>query len=221
MIDSIVKETTRTPSVSIGEPPRFRYPLYPEFLVSLLGIFHLFHLRTSRITLSSRNPQVPYTFVASTRLSHSRFTHAQIEAGSPFGLPKKEEICAWKGTSIRRVNTINESARITCPATRSRSSPRSALHLLSPLTGPLLGLRYVCPPRPTVRVFSAREARALAINSPLALTVDAGHDIRNVARIQCFRALDGNRRFQPSRWECRLEKPVSRADSLFASPTKP
>lgn len=85
--------------------------------------------------------------------------------------------------------------------------------LSSPLLSsrPLLGLRYVCPSRPTVRVFPARGAESVVINWPLALTVDAGHDIRNVARIQCFRALDSGR-FHP----CRVDESVARRNQFRA-----
>lgn len=88
---------------------------------------------------------------------------------------------------------------------RDLASPRSASSLHSSLETRPLGLRYVCPSRPTVRVSSARGAESVAINWPLALTVDAGHDIRNVARIQCFRALDGSGRFHP----CRVDESVA------------
>lgn len=221
MINNIIKETTRifclnkgTAAIAILYTQNFWSPYWASSTCSTFG--------KARITFSPRNPQALYpNFVAfrgvssclyipmPTRLSYSRFTHAQIEAGSPFG-PKKEDIRAWKDTSIRRVNAINESARITCPATRSRFS---AFSFISPLlSGHPPDLRCICPSRPTVRVFSAREAESVAINSPLALTVDAGHDIRNVARIQCFRALDGNRRFHP----CRVDESVARRNQFRA-----
>lgn len=196
-----------------------------------MGILHLFHLRKgsnyfltsksaspiSQLRGFSRGFFVPlYTDAdeAVIQSFHSRANRSRF----PIRSQKKEEIRARKGTSIRRVN---ESARITCPTTRSRFFAFSFIPPL--LSRHPLDLRCVCPSRPTVRVFSAREAESVAINSPLALTVDAGHDIRNVARIQCFRALDGNRRFHPCRVDESVaeEKPVSRADSLFASPTKP
>lgn len=60
-------------------------------------------------------------------------------------------------------------------------------------------------------VFPARGAESVAINWPLALTVDAGHDIRNVARIQCFRALDSGR-FHP----CRVDESVARRNQFRA-----
>lgn len=195
------------------EPPR-SYSLYPEFLISLLSILHLFHLRKgSNYFLPKSTSPVPTSCLCiPTRLSYNRFTYAQIEAGFPIQDPKKREIGAWKGTPIHRVNAINEFVRITCLAT---ISPLRFLQLLSsPLLSsrPLLGLRYVCPSRPTVRVFPARGAESVAINWPLALTVDAGHDIRNVARIQCFRALDGSGRFHP----CRVDESVARRNQFRA-----
>lgn len=142
-----------------------------------------------------------------TRLSHSHFTHEQIEAGSSFDPQKRVEMRVKR--LIRRVNAVNESARITCLTTRSRFSVFSFISLLfSRVARSLLGLSSMSAllvlPCAYSR-FPAREAESVAINSPLALTVDAGHDIRNVARIQCFRALDGNRRFH----SCRVDESVA------------
>lgn len=102
------------------EPPR-SYSLYPEFLISLLSILHLFHLRKgSNYFLPKATSPVPTSCLCiPTRLSHNRFTYAQIEAGFPIQDPKKREIGAWKDTPIRRVNAINEFVRITCLATIS------------------------------------------------------------------------------------------------------
>lgn len=77
-----------------------------------------------------------------TRLSHSRFTYAQIEAGSLFRFQKRGD----EKVQIRRVNAINEFVRITCPATRSRLSASSYLSFLdqaswSPLCLPFSSYR--------------------------------------------------------------------------------
>lgn len=108
----------------------------------------------------SRGPFIPlYTDTDETvtqsflsRANRSRFPHS---------VPKKRRRYAWKGTSIRRVNAINESARITCSLSRSASSLLSSpvLFLVSAMS---------VLPRPTV--FSALVKPSVAINWPLALT---------------------------------------------------
>lgn len=89
----------------------------------------------------------------------SRFIHALIESRrvSPSHMARlpKRDMRVKRYTSIRRVNAINESARITCSATSLASLPPSRLPGPHSISSETPGSAF---PRPAVRISSAREA---------------------------------------------------------------
>ena len=116
----------------------------------------------------------------------SRFIHAQIDL-RVHGR-KRSKHAREKVRPIRRVNAINESARITCPATRLLASPSPRLASPRWSFSPWLArpMSVLSPVLPCARIPPALVKPSVAINSPLALTVDAGHDIRNVGESNVF-----------------------------------
>lgn len=136
----------------------------------------------------------------SSKLFHSRANRIE---GSPLGSPiielqKRGDSRAWKGASIRRVNAINESARITWRG--DAISPRS-IRLVFPR--PISSLS--CTIVSTLLVLPCAYSRLVKL-------VERGHKFAGRAdrwrgprypkcrRIQCFRALNGNKRFHPCPW---------------------